>query len=74
MRADPRAYRTPCRRSVPWRGELAHFGSVVTGDFGADSDVDFLVDFLPTGRIRSKTLVCFVTISRRSFNATSISS
>jgi len=27
--------------------ELALFGSVVTGDFDADSDIDFLVDFLP---------------------------
>lgn len=27
--------------------ELALFGSAVTGSFGAESDVDFLVDFLP---------------------------
>lgn len=27
--------------------ELSLFGSVVTGDFSADSDIDFLVDFLP---------------------------
>lgn len=27
--------------------ELAVFGSAVTGGFGAGSDVDFLVDFLP---------------------------
>ncbi|WP_054951901.1 nucleotidyltransferase family protein [Flaviflexus massiliensis] len=27
--------------------ELALFGSVVTGDLGEDSDIDFLVDFLP---------------------------
>lgn len=27
--------------------ELAVFGSAVAGGFGADSDIDFLVDFLP---------------------------
>lgn len=37
------------RRAAERHGvaELALFGSVVTGDFGPDSDVDFLVDFLP---------------------------
>lgn len=37
------------RRAAERHGvaELALFGSVVTGDFGADSDIDFLVDFLP---------------------------
>ncbi len=37
------------RRAAERHGvaELSLFGSAVTGDFDADSDVDFLVDFLP---------------------------
>lgn len=40
------------RRAAERHGvaELALFGSAVAGGFGADSDVDFLVDFLP-GRL-----------------------
>lgn len=41
--------RDAIRRAAERHGvaELAVFGSVVAGDFGAESDVDFLVDFLP---------------------------
>lgn len=37
------------RRAAERHGvaELSLFGSAVTGDFDADSDVDFLVDFFP---------------------------
>ena len=38
-----------CRR---WRiGELSLFGSVLRDDFGPDSDVDVLVDFLPDAQV-----------------------
>lgn len=39
---------TICRRHEV--GELALFGSVARGDAGPESDVDFLVDFLPEAK------------------------